>query len=132
MSCASRAAIDAIEGAGGTITSVHFNRLALQALCKPFKFSVLPRRARPPPKLVEFYMDQTQCGYLSPEIQVRNLRMFGAVTSEPRLREEHGYFMRAKWEQTKQMAAAREEAAETVPGEVSGVGDDKSTGAEEV
>ena len=71
------------------MTTVHFNRLALKALLKPARFDLLPRRARPAPKRMSYYLDKDKAGYLSPEIQVRNLKLFGAVTSEKRLREEH-------------------------------------------
>lgn len=87
---ASQAAIEAIEKAGGTVTCAHFNRLALRALLKPHKFDTeLPRRARPPPKLMPFYLDYDRRGYLSPEVQMRNKQLFGHVTSEETLSEEH-------------------------------------------
>jgi len=45
---------------------------------------ILPRRARPPPKLMPFYLDYDRRGYLSPEVQLRNRALFGGrVTSEP-------------------------------------------------
>ena len=91
VSRASEDAIQAVEAAGGTITCVHFNKLALRALLKPYKFDILPRRARPPPKLMNYYLDRTKAGYLSPEVQMRNLKLFGAVTSEEKLREEHEF-----------------------------------------
>lgn len=93
MSFASERAIERVEKAGGTVTCVHFNKLALRALIKPFKFNILPRRARPPPKIMDYYLDHTKAGYLSPEIQIRNLKLFGSVTSEESLREEHEKFM---------------------------------------
>ena len=86
---ASKGAIEQIEAAGGTVTCVHFNKLALRAMTKPIKFDALPRRARPPPRLMDMYLDVNKRGYLSPEVQVRNLKLFGAVTSEARLRQEH-------------------------------------------
>lgn len=97
VSRASAAAIEAVEKAGGTITCVHFNRLALRALLKPEAFVVpvlgeggeveerlqLPRRARPPPRLMPLYLDSDRRGYLSPEVQMRNKELFGGqVTSE--------------------------------------------------
>jgi large subunit ribosomal protein L15 len=83
VSQASGSAIEAIEKAGGTVTCVHFNALALKSLLKPERFEgPLPRRARPPPKLMPRYLDYDRRGYLSPEIQMRNLKMFGKVTSE--------------------------------------------------
>lgn len=72
VSRASKTAIEAIEAAGGTVTCAHYNRLALRALLKPEKFVLLPKRARPPPKLMPFYLDWEQRGEFSPEVQKRN------------------------------------------------------------
>ena len=96
VSQASEEAIKAVESIGGTITCTHFNTLALRALIKPYKFDILPRRARPPPTIMNYYLDHTKSGYLSPEIQIRNLKLFGAVTSEDLLRLEHDRFMDTK------------------------------------
>lgn len=93
---ASKEAIAAIEGIGGTVTCVHLNTLALRALVKPYKFELLPRRARPPPKIVNYYLDKTKNGFLSPEIQIRNMKLFGTVTSEKKYRDEHDKYMQAK------------------------------------
>ena len=71
ISRASKGAIDAIEGAKGNITTVHYNRLALKALLKPQKFDVIPKRARPPPKLMPYYTSYENRGYLSPQVQLR-------------------------------------------------------------
>jgi large subunit ribosomal protein L15 len=90
---ASDGAIKAIEKAGGTVTCVHLNKLALRSMIKPIKFDILPRRARPPPRLMDLYLDGTKCGYLSPEVQIRNMKLFGYVTSEDWLNEEHKKFM---------------------------------------
>ncbi|CAM9157884.1 unnamed protein product, partial [Discosporangium mesarthrocarpum] len=68
VSRASTSAISAVEAAGGTVTCTHFNALALRALLKPHKFEVLPKRARPPPKLMPYYLDSGRRGYLSPEV----------------------------------------------------------------
>ena len=52
MSAAARAAI---EAAGGTVTTVYYNELGLRALLKPDWFAkkgrLMPRAARPPPRL---------------------------------------------------------------------------------
>ena len=93
---ASLSAINAIEAAGGTVTCIHLNKLAMRAILKPYKFDLLPMRARPPPKLMDFYLDKNHMGYLSPEVQIRNLKLFGAVTSEPRYRAEHTTWMDQK------------------------------------
>ncbi len=93
VSMASEEAIKSVEAAGGTITCTYFNPLALRAVTKPYKFFILPRRARPPPKLMPFYLDRSKCGYLSPEIQTRNLKLFGTVTSEEMYKAEHTKWM---------------------------------------
>jgi large subunit ribosomal protein L15 len=96
VSMSSASAIKMVEDAGGTVTCVHFNALALRALMKPYKFELLPRRARPPPKIMNYYLDVTKAGYLSPEIQIRNLKLFGHTTSEEKLIEAHDNYMKAK------------------------------------
>lgn len=70
ISRASAGAIEAIESVGGEITTVHYNKLALRALLKPEKFEIIPKRARPPPKLMEYYTDYDKRGYLSAEKQL--------------------------------------------------------------
>ena len=48
------------------------------------------------PLSLPLFVDHTNAGYLSPEVQIRNLKLFGAVTSEERYREEHDRFMVTK------------------------------------
>lgn len=52
MAASARAAI---EAAGGSVTTVYYNQLGLRALLRPDWFAakgrLLPRPARPPPKL---------------------------------------------------------------------------------
>lgn len=96
VSMASSEAIKAIEAVNGTVTCVHFNKLALRALMKPYKFDILPLRARPNPKLINYYLDNTRSGYMSPDIQLRNMKLFGSITTEDRYRLEHMCFMHAK------------------------------------
>lgn len=96
VSFASRHAINAIESIGGTITCTYFNNLALRALMKPYEFELYPQRARPNPKIINYYLDPTKSGYLSPEIQVRNLKLFGYITSEEKYRLEHEEYMNGK------------------------------------
>jgi large subunit ribosomal protein L15 len=93
---ASASAIQAIESKGGYVTTVHYNRLALRAHLKPHKFPLmpkrmmgegaaeaedvtaatehdkhlLPRRARPPPKYMQYYTDYEKRGYLNPRVQL--------------------------------------------------------------
>jgi len=91
VSRASDKAIASIERAGGEITTVHYNRLALRALLKPEKFAgagdvneeddegnnsnkpLLPRQAKPPPKLMPYYTSYKNRGYLSPEVQLKKI-----------------------------------------------------------
>ena len=75
VSRASASAIKAVEGAGGTVTCAHYNRLALRALLKPHKFGQLPRRARPPPRLMRYYVSDEKRGEYSPLVQLRNRRL---------------------------------------------------------
>ncbi|KAJ0403962.1 hypothetical protein P43SY_009455 [Pythium insidiosum] len=71
VSQASQTAIEAIEAAGGNITTVYFNRLGLRSLLKPHKFEALPQLARPAPKKMPYYTSYENRGYLSPEIQAK-------------------------------------------------------------
>jgi len=122
VSAASSEAIKAIEASGGTVTCSYFNPLALRALIKPTKFLILPQRARPTPTLMEYYLNREKAGYLSPEIQIRNLKLFGSINSEKALREEHQRFM-------KMYRASKEAAICDNDGEVKGdkdEGDDDS------
>ena len=93
VSRASASAIESIEKAGGTVTTVHFNKLAYRTLMKPSKFDIFPIRARPNPKMTSYYLNKDKSGYLSPEIQIRNLKTFGYVTSEEKMKDEHAKFM---------------------------------------
>ena len=80
VSSVSSQAIELIEGGGGSVVATHFNRLALRVLLKPHKFEpgMIPRRARPPPKMMEYYTRYERRGYLSKEIQLeRQLRKLG-------------------------------------------------------
>ena len=110
VSRASDKAIAAIERAGGEITTVHYNRLALRALLKPEKFAaggsgsgrgsaanddedndnnessdsnnkpLVPRQAKPPPKLMPYYTSYKNRGYLSPEVQLKKIEeRLGAI-----------------------------------------------------
>ncbi len=88
---ASSSAIQAIESKGGYVTTVHYNRLALRAHLKPHKFPlkfptnngdedadvaaehdqhIIPKRARPPPKYMQYYTDYEKRGYLNPRVQL--------------------------------------------------------------
>lgn len=85
ISRASEGAIEAIETAGGEVTTVHYNRLALRALLKPEKFvdRGLPKFARPPPKWQPYYTNwHRHRGYLSVQAQMREL-----LQSRPELQD---------------------------------------------
>lgn len=73
VSRSSEEAINALEKVGGEVTTVHYNKLALRALLKPDKFVRLPKFARPPPKLLPYYTDWNNRGYLSVKAQMRQL-----------------------------------------------------------
>jgi large subunit ribosomal protein L15 len=100
VSRASEAAIQSVEAVGGTVTCVHFNKLALRALMKPVKFDLFPLRARPNPFHMKYYLDKNKAGFLSPEIQMRNSKLFGTehITSEERKAAEHTKFTKLKRE----------------------------------
>jgi hypothetical protein len=104
-------AIKSLESVGGTVTCVHFTPLALRAAIKPYKFLIYPLRARPSPQFINYYLDGTRSGYLSPEIQARNLALFGSVTSEDKMREEHENYM--NYVRT-ELWARREKALDTI------------------
>jgi len=68
---ASMSAIEAIERAGGSVVTKHYNTLALRSLVHPEKFLVQPKVAHPPPRLMPYYLDYRNRGFLSPEIQLK-------------------------------------------------------------
>ena len=70
VSRVSKEAVEAIEAAGGRVTSVYYNRLGLRAHLMPHKFERIPRRARPSPKIMPYYTSFENRGYLSPEMQL--------------------------------------------------------------
>ncbi|TYZ58763.1 hypothetical protein PybrP1_007686 [[Pythium] brassicae (nom. inval.)] len=82
VSQASKSAIAAVEAAGGSITSVYHNRLALRALLKPHKFERIPQFARPNPKKLSYYSDYEKRGYLSAQMQAKKLVAAGGNNSE--------------------------------------------------
>lgn len=65
---ASKAAIAAVEAAGGVIQCKYYNKLGLRALMLPNKFQTIPRIPMPIPKLRNWYMDPSNRGVL-PTIQ---------------------------------------------------------------
>ena len=71
---ASAAAIAAVEAAGGSVVSMHYNKLALRTVLRPEKFidRPAPKHARPPPKYQPYYTSYHKRGYLNPAIQMFN------------------------------------------------------------
>ena len=71
---ASTSAIRAVERRGGTVKTVHMNRLALRTVLRPQKYinKILPRHARPPPKYQPYYTSWKKRGYLHPAVQMRS------------------------------------------------------------
>lgn len=65
VSAAATKAIEAVERAGGSITTMYHDRIALRLLLKPHKFELKPRPAYPPPRLMARYMDPEKRGYLA-------------------------------------------------------------------
>ncbi|KAK7230426.1 mitochondrial ribosomal protein L15 [Aureococcus anophagefferens] len=67
-----------LEAAGGTGGVARYNRLAMRALLKPHKFADrgLPKRARPPPRLMRYYVDRIPAApaasATAPAVQLRN------------------------------------------------------------
>ena len=54
---------------------MHYNRVALRALLRPEGVvGPMPKHAKPPPRLMPYYLDFTNRGYLSPEVQLRKQR----------------------------------------------------------
>lgn len=84
VSRASKTAIAAIERQGGKITCAHYNRLGLRVLLKPEKFEgqPIPRRARPPNDLMEYYVDPTNRGYLADPVELEKARETNRLASE--------------------------------------------------
>lgn len=68
---ASMSAIEAVERVGGTVVTTYYNSLALRVLVQPERFIVIPKVARPPPRLMPYYLDYRNRGSLSPEIQLQ-------------------------------------------------------------
>eukprot|EP01112_Ceratiomyxa_fruticulosa_P003192 TRINITY_DN13564_c0_g1_i1.p1 TRINITY_DN13564_c0_g1~~TRINITY_DN13564_c0_g1_i1.p1 ORF type:complete len:258 (+),score=53.68 TRINITY_DN13564_c0_g1_i1:913-1686(+) len=59
MTDCSALAREAVERVGGTVKLVYYNKLGMRALLKPEKFEILPRLARPTPKLMKKYPEWT-------------------------------------------------------------------------
>jgi len=87
VSRASSAAIEATEDAGGSVTTVHYNQLALRQLLRPERFVDAPiRQARPPPKWQSYYTSWKKRGYLNPAVQMREW-LSGKPDLDPKFKE---------------------------------------------
>ncbi len=67
--------------------------------------------ARPDGSLIDYYLDPTKSGYLSMEVQQRNLKLFGSITSEDAMRDEHSNYMNYK---RTELWAKREKALDII------------------
>jgi large subunit ribosomal protein L15 len=61
------------SSSGSTVTTIHYNRLALRQLMRPQKFEnkLSIKQARPPPKYQPYYTSWKNRGYLNPAVQLR-------------------------------------------------------------
>ena len=120
---ASEEAIAHTEKVGGQVTTMHYNRLAMRALIRPDKFTkftpikeedaesdcsddkeesyLLPKQARPPPKMQPYYTSWKNRGYLCPQIQMR-------AWLEKRADLEEIFEKTLKLEESKKEAASEE------------------------
>ena len=70
MSKASQKAIDIVEANGGEISTSYYNKVGLRAHLKPEKYDDcvgLPHRALPKKKLMAYYLNPENRGYLLKE-----------------------------------------------------------------
>ncbi|KAK9469128.1 ribosomal protein L18e/L15P [Lipomyces arxii] len=67
VTSASKTAIEAIEAAGGTVVTKHYNRLSLRALLKPQYFETIPIESVPTSRReLGYYRNPETRGYLAP------------------------------------------------------------------
>nr|XP_047145196.1 50S ribosomal protein L15 [Hydra vulgaris] len=71
---ASKSAIEAVERNGGTIKAVYHDRVALRCALKPEKYEIMPRPARPNNKLLLWYSDPDNRGYLANPEEIKKRR----------------------------------------------------------
>lgn len=74
VSRASREAIRAVEKNGGSVLSVYLTPLALRAVVKPEKFPFPLKSPLPPPRILPYYTDARNRGYLSSKVQLAQLK----------------------------------------------------------
>jgi large subunit ribosomal protein L15 len=83
ISRASKESIHAIESVGGSVMTVHYNKLALRQQLRPEKFDHPIKDARPPPKYQPYYTSWFRRGYLNPAVQMREF-----LQDKPELEEK--------------------------------------------
>lgn len=122
---ASEEAIARAEKVGGRVMTMHYNRLAMRAFIRPDKFlkleqhgdsdngddeeeegeqHLLPKQARPPPKMQPYYTSWRNRGYLCPQMQMREW-----LQSRPEMMES---FEKALMARTKKEGKDGKEATE--------------------
>ena len=74
MNRASKRTIETVERNGGLVKCVYHDRIALRALLKPEKNTIIPRPARPSNKHILFYSDPDNRGFLADPEKVEKLR----------------------------------------------------------
>ena len=79
VSRASQEAIETVERLGGKVVCAYYNKLGLRVLLKPEKFEgrEIPRRALPTKKLMPYYLDPKNRGYLLTEAGQERLAQGG-------------------------------------------------------
>ena len=78
---ASQSAIAAVEASGGSLRTVYHGRVALRAHLKPELFAVVPKNPAPPPRLMPYYTDLKNRGYLSSDLQLAHLMRVSPVAA---------------------------------------------------
>ena len=80
---ATPSAIEAVERQGGKITAVYFDKVGMRYHLKIKEPKLpVPRLARPPAKLMKFYADPVNRGFLADENEVEKLRHENRVKAE--------------------------------------------------
>lgn len=79
---ASSKAIEGIEKNGGKLVSKYYSPLNMRAYLMPLRFEIIPKHARPPPRIMPYYVDSENRGYLSIEKQLEKLEREQAEEQE--------------------------------------------------
>ena len=83
-----------MEAVGGTVTCVHFNKLALRAFVETCEIRLVPTESTPEPVPHEVLLGQEQGWLPQSRDSDAQLQLFGTehITSEERKAEEHTKF----------------------------------------